>query len=161
MCAIVDADCTGEIVAASLSPAAQAFRESIMNGSCRLVVGGSRLRQEYGQSSTKRGQAKQTTVSKWMSEFHRAGKLVFHNDGEVDDYAKEIQCSGMCMSEDYHIIALARVTGARLLYSRDQNLHRDFKNQMLLNNPPGKVYPREFNLVKSQSWLSRNRKLCS
>ena len=48
--------------------------------------------------------------------------------------------TGLCVSDDPHIIALARVSGARTLCSNDNNLHTDFKNQRLLSHPRGGVY---------------------
>ena len=47
---------------------------------------------------------------------------------------------GAVKSDDPHIIALAQVSGARLLYSNDKSLQQDFKNKDLINNPRGKVY---------------------
>ena len=46
---------------------------------------------------------------------------------------------GVCQSNDQHVIALAIVSGARLLYSNDRRLQRDFKDRRLID-PPGKVY---------------------
>ena len=43
-------------------------------------------------------------------------------------------------SDDKHIICLARAEiSARLLYSHDQNLHKDFKNNDFIK-PKGKIY---------------------
>ena len=43
-------------------------------------------------------------------------------------------------SNDDHILALARASGARLLFSRDADLAQDFKNRIFLNEPRGSVY---------------------
>jgi hypothetical protein len=43
-------------------------------------------------------------------------------------------------SNDPHVIALARASGARTLCSRDRELHKDFKNPALVNDPRGSVY---------------------
>ena len=43
-------------------------------------------------------------------------------------------------SDDEHILALARVSGARLLFSGDKDLHDDFKNPKIIGKPGGKVY---------------------
>ena len=160
MCAIVDADSSGEIAAAA-SPAARAFKEAFASGQCRLVVGGSRLRRELGRSFTEPERAKLTTVAEWISQVARAGKLIDYDDGEVDDRAEDICRDGLCVSEDFHIIALAQIAGARILYSKDQKLHRDFKNPKLLNGSGGKVYPLNQSLAKSKRWLSRNCELCN
>ena len=43
-------------------------------------------------------------------------------------------------SDDPHVLALARVSGARLLYTDDGNLMADFKNKQFIDQPRGKVY---------------------
>ena len=45
-----------------------------------------------------------------------------------------------CRSNDTHVIALAQISGARLLYSNDKDLHVDFKNKRLIDEPRGKIY---------------------
>lgn len=50
-----------------------------------------------------------------------------------------VRC-GLCKSNDPHVVALARVSGARTLCSRDTDLHRDFKNPALVSRPRGCVY---------------------
>ncbi len=161
MCAIIDADSTGEIAATNPSDGARAFKDWIAAGQCCLVVGGSRLRAELGRGFDDPDRAKPTTVTEWTSQVFRAGKLISHNDDEVDARAKEIERDGHCVSNDLHIIALAQVADARMLYSRDQDLHQDFTNSALLDHPRGKVYPRNRSLSESKRWLARNRRLCS
>lgn len=161
MCAIVDADSSGEVAAANPSDAARAFKEWIADGPCCLVVGGTRLRAELGRGFTEPERAKQTTVAEWISAVALAGKLSSHDDGEVDARADEIEQSGLCKSNDFHIIALAQLANARMLYSKDQALHQDFTNPTLLDQPRGKVYPRNMTLSASKQWLSLNRSLCS
>lgn len=48
-------------------------------------------------------------------------------------------------SNDPHVLALARASGVRLLYTGDGNLVTDFKNAQLINHPRGKVYTRAAN----------------
>ena len=43
-------------------------------------------------------------------------------------------------SDDPHVLALARATGARLLHTGDRDLMADFKNKKFLAQPRGKVY---------------------
>ena len=161
MCAIVDADSSGEIAAPNPSDGARAFKEWIAAGQCCLTIGGSRLKKELGRSFAEPERAKQTTVTEWTSAVALAGKLISHNDEEVDLRAEELKQSGQCVSNDAHIIALAQLTGARMLYSRDQALHQDFTNPALLDRPRGKVYPRNRNFAASKQWLARNRRFCS
>ena len=48
-------------------------------------------------------------------------------------------------SDDPHVLALARTSGARLLYTGDNDLIADFKNKKFIDNPRGKVYSRAAN----------------
>ena len=48
-------------------------------------------------------------------------------------------------SDDPHILALARVSGARLLYTEDGDLMTDFKDKRFVDRPRGKVYSRAAN----------------
>ena len=43
-------------------------------------------------------------------------------------------------SDDHHVIALAQLSGARLLYSNDSALHDDFGNKSLIDQPRGRIY---------------------
>jgi hypothetical protein len=58
----------------------------------------------------------------------------------VDREEKALLKQEACKSDDPHVIALARVSGARTLCSHDQALHADFTNPELLSDPRGKVY---------------------
>jgi len=46
----------------------------------------------------------------------------------------------ICRSDDIHILALARAGGARLLYTEDKDLKKDFKNKAIIDDPRGKIY---------------------
>jgi len=53
---------------------------------------------------------------------------------------KTEQIRSLCESDDPHVIALAQISGARILCSRDKNLHKDFTNSELVNDPRGRIY---------------------
>ena len=53
------------------------------------------------------------------------------------------------------MIALAQISGARLLYTNDSNLQKDFTNRLLIKNPRGKVYT----TMLSQDFNSTHRRL--
>ena len=48
-------------------------------------------------------------------------------------------------SDDAHVLALARASGARLLYTGDADLIEDFKNKRLIDRPRGRIYSRASN----------------
>ena len=47
---------------------------------------------------------------------------------------------GVCKSNDLHVLALALVSGARLLYTNDTALIDDFGNREIVTRPRGKIY---------------------
>ena len=59
-----------------------------------------------------------------FEQYSRAGKL---KTFPREDVEQEKNSSSLLQSDDPDIIALARVSGVRLLVSGDKNLHTDFK----------------------------------
>lgn len=100
----------------------------IDDGRGRLVVGG-RLTRELTKVA---GAANQ--IQAWL----RAGIAFQEDDATIEGEQAQIQ--GQCSSDDPHVIALARASGARLLCSSDRKLHADFRNRSLINNPRGSIY---------------------
>jgi hypothetical protein len=95
----------------------------------RLIYGGKLLKEYLGNSNVRRA----------LLALDRAGRTISLPSEEVDREEKVVKASSLCCSNDTHIIALARITGVRVLVSKDQDLHQDFTNAKLLK-PRGKVY---------------------
>ena len=131
MCAIVDANVAREVFGPDPSPAGDKFFDWISKGSNRLVVGG-KLLEELDVGSPK--------FREWASQAERAGKMRILDENKVNARAKQIEHERIHTSDDPHILALAQVSGARLLYSNDRALQQDFKNKQLIDNPRGSVY---------------------
>ncbi len=70
-------------------------------------------------------------------ELGRSGRAIIEDSEEVDKQMTTVV--KICKSNDPHIIALAKVSGARLLCSHDEALGSDFTNVKLIK-PRGKVY---------------------
>ena len=117
MCAIIDANAAHEVFGEeSARPGAgQGFFNWIRKRDGRLVVGG-KLRDELHRVGLK----------KWMRTTLQAGDIRFVDDKSVDCRAKELDGEGACQSNDSHVIALAEISGARLLYTNDRKLQGDF-----------------------------------
>ena len=143
MCAIIDANVAHEAFGENATPAGAGFRNWINMGSGRLAVGGSLMR-EMEQSAP--------GFREWAIQARLSGKMRVADDGEIANRTATLREAGLCRSDDHHVIALAQVSGARLLYSNDQNLHRDFRNKLLIDNPRGSVY----STLESKDF-SRNR----
>lgn len=130
MCAIVDANVVSELWDSSGSAAGQGFRCWVEGPNGRLAVGG-QLRQELGSSN----------AARWLQELDRTGKLTSVDDSRVNRQAARLRSDpASCMSDDHHVIALAQISRARLLFSNDKDLHKDFKNKRLIDQPSGTVY---------------------
>ena len=153
MCAIVDANVVSEIFGSDLPPAGEKFFDWLNKGSGRLV-GGGKLLEELEKSSV--------DFRRWGQEAQLAGKMRIVNKSEVDARTEQIQNEGAIRSDDPHVIALAQVSGARLLYSNDGNLQQDFKNKSLIDDPRGKVYStrEDGSFQRSHDRLLKNKNLC-
>ncbi len=143
MCVIIDANAISEVFPSRMfrgkdtRPAAGKQLYDWLNSKPgRLVIGGSKLQDELNNESYRT----------WILEPKRRGelrgKLRKYNDEEVKQKTQELLEQNSCQSDDEHIIALAQISNARLLYSKDKTLHKDFKNIKLLHDPGGKIFPR-------------------
>lgn len=128
MCAIIDANVAHEAFGQNPPPAGTGFRRWV-EGKGRLVWGG-KLRMELSRNRNFR---------QWAQSAVLSGKLRSERDDDVNQRTEEMERQRAHESDDPHILALAHISGARLLYSNDQPLHRDFKNSTLLD-PPGTIY---------------------
>lgn len=72
----------------------------------------------------------------------RAGRARAAPETAVRAEEARLRSQGTLRSNDYHIVALARTTGVRLLCSDDGDLWKDFNDKALLDHPRGKVYTR-------------------
>ncbi len=137
MCLIVDNNLAADFFCGS-NPDLAPLQTAVFNSRCCLHYGG-KLREEYFRSSK---------VRRMLLELDRAGRAKAVPDALVDE--KTVRISTKCSSDDAHVVALALVSGSRLLCSRDQALHADFTNPELVNNPRGVVYqnPRHKHLIR-------------
>lgn len=129
MCAILDKDVCAEVFGDKRNPASAGFLDWL-SSTGRMVSGGQN-KKELNDNGDFR---------EWWKQAVLAGKVTSVNDNRVDQLQAQIESSGACRSNDTHIIALAQASGARLLYSNDKTLHRDFKNPNLIARPQGKIY---------------------
>ena len=130
MCAIVDNDVRSEVFGQEQSDRGALLFDWLTRGAGRLVVGGLLRHEltEYGRFRT------------WLGEAIQAGRARIIPDSSVDLETESIRSGGVCESNDHHVIALARVSGARLLFTNDGSLENDFKNAALVAGPRGKIY---------------------
>lgn len=137
MCAILDASVVHKVFGSSssieLPPVGMQFFKWLDSGKGRLVIGGDLKTELYRNGKCR----------EWVDQGILAG-LVAEYDRETVAEARRLKKQKLRLaSNDLHVIALARVSGARLLYSEDWSLQQDFKNEHLVHSPRGKVYSKE------------------
>ena len=134
MCIILDNSIGGEVLGSNKLEAGEAVWRWI-NGiedegkRLRVVIGGKLTRKLYRNSQ----------IRDWLIRGVRRANVVVYDNKTVDLMEKEVR-SWDLKSDDPHIIALALVSGARLLYSNDLALQKDFRNAKFVGKPKGKIY---------------------
>ena len=143
MCAILDRSKFGEF----LKPAedGRLFRKWVEEGGGRIIYlvndrpkrlpaeiaeDMRRLSKEYDESPN---------VERLLNQYRLSGKV---RRVKLSAVAKRHPATAAATSNDRHILAMALASGARLLYTKDRRLARDFRDAAIINNPRGVVYSR-------------------
>ena len=131
MCAIVDASVAFEVFGRKQTFAGIRFRDWLDEGRGQIVVGG-RVLEELVRNQN---------FERWWLEARRLGGRV-RQIGRVRIRQHEYQLvqSGLLRSDDEHVVALALASGARLLYTDDRRLQRDFENPAVVPGLTGRIY---------------------
>jgi len=125
MAIVIDANRAGDF-GRPLQYHASIILNKVASRHVRVAVGGKLLRELLG-----------TGIRNLIVEWERSGRLVRAADAEVD--AEELACAALPIaSDDPHVLALVRITGARLVYTNDRPLMSDLKNVSICS-PKGKV----------------------
>ncbi len=151
MCAILDANVIHEVFGSNRSPAGEQFFHWINTGNGRLVVS-DKLLEELDTASK--------GFREWAAQALIAGRMRKSRADQVSEKAEELRQAALCKSNDLHIIALAQISGARLLYSNDRKLQDDFGKKALIDRPRGKVYSASISKDYKRRKLLANRDLC-
>ena len=131
MCAIVDNNVRHEVFGDEPTEAGQYFLDWLERKGGPLVVGGRLLSDELGGYHN---------FNSWLVQALIAGKARRISDDTVDAAMSSLQQRQVCRSDDEHILALAQVSGARLLFTNDRALQQDFRNQRIIGGTRGRVY---------------------
>lgn len=152
MCAIIDANVAGEVFGSKRTEAGKKFFDWIDEGSGRLICGGKLLKELEGGSPGFR---------EWVVIASKTGRMKNMNEEKVKRKTEQIQKESNYLSDDPHILALAQLSGARLLYSNDIDLREDFQNKALID-PAGSIYStlRSKKFTPAHRNLLRKKGLC-
>jgi hypothetical protein len=129
MCLIIDANCAWEL--SNGAPDATPIATWLKRGDSRIAIGGTKLNIEYKKIGN---------FMKLLGVLDSRGQIHRAEEHLVDREAERIESELILTSDDPHILALAIVSGARIIYSHDSNLHTDFCNQHIIAKPQGKIY---------------------
>ena len=70
---------------------------------------------------------KDANFKRWFGEATKTGRTARVNDDDVDARAAKLEQERGWESNDHHIIALAQLSKAKLLFTNDASLQSDFK----------------------------------
>lgn len=131
MCIIIDANRVGEFFTEDLYRGEFAPIADWIEHRGGILVYGGKLKAELLRSDAARRR---------LRVWNQAGRARDIDDQRLVDEERAVHALGLCRSEDEHVIALARCSGARVLCTEDNNLMRDFRNIHLVPRPQGKIY---------------------
>ena len=127
MCAIVDANVRDQVFGDAQSPAGKHFLDWLTpERGGRLIVGGKLLEELSGLQK----------FLPWLRVSVKLGVAKIVPDDRVNSATTDLENRGVCKSIDAHVVALAMIGGARLLFTNDRFLQGDFKQ----NIQNGKIY---------------------
>jgi hypothetical protein len=130
VCIIIDANVSHTVFSDQPSVAGLMVREWIANGSGQLVFGGKNAEELF----------KTRNAKAWILQAWRGGRAKLIRPERIDAELSAI-ANLQITSDDAHVLALARASGARSLFSEDNELIRDFKDREIIT-PRGRVFRR-------------------
>ena len=134
MCVIIDANVLGKFLSEPEDEDCDPIYQWLRKGGKIVYSSGGQFGHEIGASA--RGK---------LSELASKGNAIFIGAQEFQDIEASVKTDGLCRSDDFHILALAKFTRARVLYTKDQKLIHDFKNKDLIDKPRGRIYTSKSN----------------
>ena len=142
MCMIIDTNVLGQFLSEPQSQDCEPIYRWVGRGGRIIYSSGGQFDREIrGVTKTK------------LNELARSGSAILVDAGKIQKFEAAVERDGFCKSNDFHILALAKFSGARVLYTRDRNLIEDFRNKAVIDNPRGKIYSGKANrnLLKSST----------
>ena len=132
MCVIVDANLASTVFSSPPHPDFVPVLDWLQERDGCLVVGGHLARELDRLQSARR----------FVVALLRAGRARRVPDERVAQHEGELEATGLCESNDCHVIGLALASGARTLCTHDKALQRDFRNPAIVSQPRGSIYLR-------------------
>ena len=132
MCVIIDASICTDFCTRPKSTGFTRVHSWLDSGKGRIVIGGTKYRKELSGIGD---------AMRLLAGYAQAGIAIQYSDAPIDAEAAQIERESVHNSDDEHVLALARVSGARILCTDDRDLMSDFKDVNLVPKPRGRVFP--------------------
>ena len=130
MCLIIDANVAARVFAGPCDADFSPIWDWIEDRDGKLVFGG-----RHAEELRRVGH-----VSRRLKELWRAGRALRVPTERIDQEEQQVKAIDGRKSDDPHVLALARASGARVLCTDDADLQADFKNLNMVPRPKGKIY---------------------
>ena len=152
MCVILDNSARDDVFGRQRTSAGQQFFEWLEESRARLMIGGKLYDELAGNES----------FIEWSSTAIKDGRVRYFNRDEIERETVKLSKNWPGKSDDEHVIALAQVSKARVLYAYDKDLRDDFRDPALISNPRGRLYPlgENANTVRYRRQLLNRNDLC-
>lgn len=135
MCLIVDNNVVARVLCDPSDRDFDLLHASLFSRSRRgpTLVHGGQLTREF---------VKNGNVRRALAVLDSAGRARTEDDREIKRKEAALASTGLCKSNDLHVLALALASAARLLCTLDGRLRSDFKDSRIVKKPRGKLYKR-------------------
>lgn len=131
MCLIADASTFGDLLADPTTDDAAPIRTWLERGGTLVYSTGGKFGAEVERSPA---------LKRRLEVYYQAGKARPVPYQRLAEDEASLSDRPALRSNDPHVLALARASGTRLLFTRDAALMADFENKALIDRPRGKVY---------------------
>lgn len=153
MCAIVDNNVAPEVFGDNQTPAGKHFYDWLMRRNGGTLVAGGKLLRELSPN---------LKFKAVFGERLRAGRAKLVPDDAIKSALDDLP-NEFVKSDDHHVLALANVSGARLLFTNDSKLQDDFRNRRIIRGTQGRIYTTNQSTEVSdthKSYFSGRWRLC-
>lgn len=134
MCLIVDANLLSRVFRDPPDDDFKPVIDWLQSEVGMLVYGGTKNAEELSRVAI---------AARFVRQLASAGHAYVFPNVQVDAEESHVQQLGLLRSDDPHILALARLSNARVLCSEDNALIDDFKTLEIVPRPRGKIYKRK------------------
>ena len=130
MCIIVDANKMGAFLANPVREDVAPIHRWLEKRSGTLVYStGGNFASEVGAKSRQK-----------LLSYVQAGRARLVDAADFDEDEQRLNDNAALRSDDAHVLALARFSRARVLFTADGELRDDFKDKRFIDKPRGKIY---------------------